>query len=193
MKNLNLIHLSGLRAVEAVGRLGNLRKAADELGVTPGAVSQQVQKIESQLDRPLFERLPKGLRLTALGDRIQQHLTSGLTELSAGIALAHQSEEKTLTVSVAPVFAEKWLVWRLKRFNKQHSGIRIRVDATTELIDPDLSDVDICIRVGRNPKDVKSSTKLLDQRVFPVCSPALAKEIKSPADLAKLPIIRDSG
>lgn len=193
MKNLNRIHLSGLRAVEAVGRLGTLREAADELGVTPGAVSQQILKVEQQIGRSLFERLPKGLQLTPLGEQVQRRLTSGMSELSAGLALALRQEEKTLTVSVAPVFAEKWLVWRLKRFNKQHPDIRIRVDATIELVDPDLSDIDICIRVGQEPANPNTWTKLLDHRVFPVCSPALAKQIGSPADLAKVPIVRDSG
>ena len=64
MKNLNRIHLNGLRAIEAVGRLGTLRRAADEMGVTPGAVSQQIQKTEQLLGRVLFERLPKGLTPT---------------------------------------------------------------------------------------------------------------------------------
>ncbi len=193
MKNLNRIHLGGLRAVEAVGRLGTLREAADELGVTPGAVSQQILKVEQQVGRSLFERLPKGLQLTPLGETVQRHLTNGMSELSAGLGLALRQEEKTLTVSVAPVFAEKWLVWRLKRFNKQHPEIRIRVDATIDLVDPDLSDVDACIRVVRGEAGPTSWTKLLDHRVFPVCSPALAKQIGSPADLAKVPIIRDSG
>ena len=74
MQNLNRTTLAGLRAIEAVGRLGSLRAAADELGVTVGAVSQQLQKTEHQLGRALFERQPRGLALTSHGEAVMQHL-----------------------------------------------------------------------------------------------------------------------
>lgn len=193
MRNLNRVHLGGLRAVEAAGRLGSLRAAADELGVTVGAVSQQIQKTERQLGRPLFDRRPKGLALTPHGEEVMGHLTAGLSELSAAVALAERNRDDTLTVSVAPVFAGKWLVWRLKDFNEKHPTIRIRVEATTALVDPNLSDVDLCIRVGKGPWPDVDAAKLLDQRVFPVCSPALAARIASPRDLGHVPIIRDAG
>ena len=193
MKNLNRVHLGGLRAIEAVGRLGTLRAAADEIGVTVGAVSQKVQKAELQLGRVLFERRPKGLTLTSQGQEVVRHLTSGLSELSLAINLARRDQDDVLTVSVAPVFAEKWLVWRLKDFNDAHPAIRIRVDATTALIDPNTSDVEVCIRVGRGQWSNVKATRLLDHRVFPVCSPALARRIETPADLSKVPIIRDPG
>lgn len=193
MKNLNRIHLGGLRAIEAVGRLGSLRAAAEELGVTAGAVSQQVQKTEQQLGRDLFERRPRGLVLTAHGEEVLRHLTRGMTALSNAVALAERSGQDSLTVSVAPVLAAKWLVWRLKDFYRKHPGIRVRIDSTIALVDPNLSDVDLCIRVGKGDwPDVKAE-KLIDQRIFPVCSPSLAKQIKQPADLAKHPIIRDAG
>lgn len=193
MQNLNRINLGGLRAIEAVGRLGGLRAAADEIGVTVGAVSQQVQKTEQQLGRALFERRPKGLQLTPHGEAVMRHLTAGLSELSAAIAMAERRAEHMLTVSVAPVFASKWLVWRLKSFNAQHPDIRIRMDATNALVDPNTSDVDICIRVGTGDWPGVSVSKLIDQRIFPVCSPALAAQISSPKDLANFPIIRDQG
>ena len=192
MRNLNRVNLGGLRAIEAVGRLGSLRAAAEELGVTPGAVSQQVQKTEAQLGRRLFERRPKGLVPTPQGEEVLRHLTGGMAELSAAVALAGREREDRLTVSVAPVFAEKWLVWRLKDFNETHPEIRIRVDATISLVDPNLSDVDLCIRVGKGPWPGVEAEKLLEQRIFPVCSPALAEEIRSPPDLGRVPIIRDA-
>ena len=67
MRNLNSVHLNGLRALEAVGRLGSLQLAADELGVSVGAVSQQVIKAEAQLDQLIFERTPKGMVVTEAG------------------------------------------------------------------------------------------------------------------------------
>ena len=193
MKNLNRINLGGLRAIEAVGRLGSLRAAAEELGVTVGAVSQQIQKTEQQFGRDLFERRPKGLALAPHGEEVLRHLTSGMTELSAAVTLAERTREDSLTVSVAPVFAAKWLVWRLKDFYKKHPDIRVRIDSTISLVDPNLSDVDLCIRVGKGDWPDVRAEKLIDQRIFPVCSPALAAEISCPDDLRHLPIIRDAG
>lgn len=195
MKNLNTIHLNGLRAIEAVGRLGSLTAAAEELGVTLGAVSQQVQKGEKQLGQQLFERKPKGLELTAWGASAMPHLTAGMGELSAGISLLTERCDDPLTVSVPPVFAAKWLVWRINDFNMTYPNIRIRVDATMDLIDMAISDVDVCIRVGRQTQAGTwpgvVSTKLFDQHVFPVCSPRTAERLSEPRDVLSFPIVRD--
>jgi len=191
MRNLNRFHLNGLRALEAAGRLGNLRAAAEELGVTIGAVSQQILKAEEQFGRPLFERHPKGLRATAFGQDVLRYLSAGFAEISTGLALAERRREGVLTVSVAPVFASKWLVWRLQRFREQHPDIRIRIDADVALVDPGSSDVDVCIRVGRGGWPNVRAEKLLDQLVFPVCSPAMGESLRHPGDLATVPIIRE--
>jgi DNA-binding transcriptional LysR family regulator len=191
MRNLNRFHLNGLRALEAAGRLGNLRAAAEELGVTIGAVSQQILKAEEQFGRSLFERHPKGLKPTAFGQDVLRYLSSGFAEISAGLALAERRREGVLTVSVAPVFASKWLVWRLQHFREQHPDIRIRIDADVSLVDPGSSDVDVCIRVGRGGWPNVKAEKLLDQLVFPVCSPAMAEGLHDPRDLAAVPIIRE--
>lgn len=124
---------------------------------------------------------------------MQPHLTSAMSSLATAVATTVRGREDALTISVAPVFAGKWLVWHLKEFNKLHPGIRVRVEATVGLADPNTSDVDLCIRVGHGPYPDVNAEKLLNQRVFPVCSPVLAKEIKRPADIGKLPIIHDPG
>lgn len=191
MRNLNRFHLNGLRALEAAGRLGNLRAAAEELGVTIGAVSQQILKAEEQFGRPLFERHPKGLKATAFGQDVLRYLSAGFAEISTGVALAERRREGVLTVSVAPVFASKWLVWRLQRFREQYPDIRIRIDADVALVDPASSDVDVCIRVGRGGWPNVRAEKLLDQLVFPVCSPAMGESLRHPRDLATVPIVRE--
>lgn len=193
MKNLNSIHLSGLRAVEAVGRLGSIKTASEELGVTMGAVSQQVQRTEAQLGVQLFERQNRLLLPTPHLMAMQPHLTSAMSSLSTAIATTQRGREDALTISVAPVFAGKWLVWHLKKFNRAFPDVRVRVEATVDLVDPDASDVDLCIRVGEGPYPGLNAEKLLNQRVFPVCSPALADQIKGPEDIGRLPIIRDPG
>jgi DNA-binding transcriptional LysR family regulator len=193
MKALNLVHLNGLRAVEAVGRLGSLKAAAAELGVTLGAVSQQVQKAESQLGRELFVRSPRGLVANPLGVEVIAHLTAGMRELTVAVTMASAPRHNVLNVSVAPVLAAKWLVWRLNKFNELHPHIRIRVDATTTLVDPNTSDIDVCIRVFTGPPPGVKASKLIEQRVFPVCSPAVAGRIGATGDIRHIPIIRDVG
>lgn len=193
MKELNIVSLGGLRAVESVARLGSLAAAADEMGVTVGAVSQRVQRAEAQLDKQLFHRGPKGLTPTQLGADVAVRLTRAMTELATAVRVARSRDDRTLVVSVAPVLAEKWLVWRLQDFNAAHPDVRIRVDATINLVDPNASDVDVCLRVGRGGWPDVRAEKLLDHRVFPVCSPVIAQRLATPADLASVAIIRDTG
>ena len=85
MRNLNSVHLNGLRALEAVGRLGSLQAAADELGVSVGAVSQQVIKAEAQLGRLLFERTPKGMLVTEAGAPVLAALNEGFLRLAEAV------------------------------------------------------------------------------------------------------------
>ncbi|GGK40423.1 LysR substrate-binding domain-containing protein [Salinarimonas ramus] len=191
MRNLSRVHLGGLRAVEAAARLGTLRAAAEELGVTVGAVSQQILKCEAELGRTLFERRPRGLEPTPLGAAVIARLAVGFAEISAAVALADQRREDVLTVSVAPVLASKWLVWRLDRFTRANPGIRVRIDAALELVDPNVSDVDVCIRVGRGPYPGVRAEPLVAQLVFPVCAPAVAERLRTPADLAHVPIVSE--
>lgn len=102
MKNLSQVHLNGLRAVEAVARLGSLQAAAEELGVSIGAVSQQVIKTEQQLGRPLFERTSRGMVPVESAIDVLARLSDGFRHLSGAVALARRSDESVLTISVAP-------------------------------------------------------------------------------------------
>lgn len=192
MKELNRVHLNGLRALEAVGRLGTLQAAADEMGVTAGAVSQHVLKAEAQLDRAIFERSGRGMRPTAFGAAFLLQLGDGFRLLDRAVAGTRRHADSVLTVSVAPVFASKWLVPRLSSWSQLHPDILIRLDASTRLVDPDTSDIDIAIRVGPGGwPDVKAEY-LLPQELFPVCAPALAKALGEPGDLFRVPILRDA-
>jgi len=192
MKNLNTVHMNGLRALEAVGRLGSLQAAADELGVSIGAISQQVIKTEGQLGHAIFERTGKGLVITEIGGPILARLTDGIQKLSEAVALAQRRDNNCLTISVAPVFASRWLVRRFDNFAREHPEIVLRIDATMRLIDPATSDIDLGIRVGDGHWTDVQSESLLEQRVFPVCAPELAKGLSTPADVLKLPAVIDS-
>lgn len=191
MNNLNLVHLNGLRALEAVGRLGSLQAAADELGVSVGAVSQQVIKAEAQLGQPVFQRLPKGMMPVDAARPMLARLSEGFHALSEAVAIGKRQDDALLTISVAPVFAARFLVHRLDRFSSLHPEIRLRMDATTRLADLGVDDIDLGIRVGPGTWPGVDAELLIEQTVFPVCSPALAEKLKEPKDILKLPAIID--
>ena len=191
MQNLNRIPLRALRAVEAVARLGTLARAAEELRVSPGAVSQQVASAEAALGFAVFERSAKGMSVTARAEEMCAQLTAGFARLSQAMALAEGAREDVLTVSVAPVFAARWLIWRLPGFHSAHPDVRVRLDASVGLVDPGRGDVDLGIRVGRGNWPGVNVERLFPQIVFPVSSPALAARLSRPADLVRVPIIRE--
>jgi LysR family transcriptional regulator, glycine cleavage system transcriptional activator len=189
MKSLNRIPLSSLRAVEAVARLGGVTAAADELGVTPGAVSQQVLRAEASLGLALFDRQPRGMVVTARGAEVTALLSDGFQRLSVAVDRAQNASPDTLTISVAPVFAARWLIWRLPGFQALHPGLRVRLDASLSLADPGAGEADLCIRVGRGSWPRVSAEKLFDQVIFPIASPQLAHKLRHPMDLAQIPVI----
>lgn len=191
MKNLH-VGLNGLRAVEAVGRLGGLAAAAAELAVSVGAVSQLVLKCEAQLGRAVFDRRGRALTPTAFGRELLPQLTAGFQTLDGAIALARRHAETVLTISVAPVFASKWLVPRLAAWSRRHPEITVRLDASVAMVDPDTSDVDLAIRVGDGKWPGVKAEFLLGQEIFPVAAPTVAAKLGSPRDLYRAPIVRDS-
>ncbi len=185
MPNLNAFHLTGLRAVEAVARCGSLQKAADELGVSISAVSQQVGRTEKQLGHAVFERSATGLRPTPFGREFAARLGAGFREISGALAMAEETNSNTLVVSVAPSFASKWLLPRLSRHFERYPDVLLRIDASTRLVDPGNSDVDIGIRLGRGNWPGVRAEKLLDLEILPVCSPRIAADLHEIADLSR--------
>jgi LysR family transcriptional regulator, glycine cleavage system transcriptional activator len=192
MQNLNRVHLNGLRAVEAAARLGSLQTAAEELGVTPGAISQQIAKTEAQLGITLFERRPKGLVPTAVALPVIERLTEGFQKLADAVAATRRRESNCLTISVAPVFAARWLVRRMDSFAREFPEIVLRIDATTQLVDPATSDVDLAIRVGEGVWPGVKAELILAQEIFPVVAPELARKLKRPEDILEVPAVIDS-
>ncbi|MEQ1951051.1 LysR substrate-binding domain-containing protein [Mesorhizobium yinganensis] len=182
---LNSVHLNGLRAVEAVARLGSLQKAAEELGVSPSAVSQQVGRTEAQIGQMVFDRTSSGLQATSFGRDFTARLSSGFRELEGAVAMAERAKVCVLAVSVAPAFASKWLLPRLSKHFTLYPEVFLRIDASTKLVDLDHSDIDIAIRMGDGKWPKVRAELLIAQEIFPVCSPAVAETLKTPADLAK--------
>lgn len=183
-KSLNSVHLNGLRAVEAVARTGSLQGAADELGVTASAVSQQVNRLEKQIGTALFLRTARGLLPTETGAALFARLSTAFRELDAAVAQARSPGSDTLVVSVAPAFASKWLVPRLRYHFDRHPQVLVRIDASGGLVDLRGSDVDVAIRMGTGHWPGVDAELLLPQRVFVAAAEAKAGRIATPADVA---------
>ena len=168
--------LNALRAFEAAGRHLSLTRAADELHVTTGAVSQQIKTLEEYLGVALFRRLNRRLLLTDAGQICLPQLSEGLDQLMAAVESVQEKDSRTpLTVSVAPSFGSKWLVPRLGRFQNEFPDVDIRIDASAQLVDLKHDDIDIGIRFGRGKYPGMQIDCLFTQEVLPVCSPTLLK------------------
>jgi LysR family glycine cleavage system transcriptional activator len=179
--------LNALRAFEAAGRHLSFRKAAEELGVTPAAVSHQVKALEAYCGAPLFRRLTRALLLTDAGQAALPVLGEGFDKLADAAAhMVRHEDTPLLTVSVALSFAAKWLVPRLDRFRAAYPDYDVRVDATDRVIDFDREPADVAIRYGGGQYAGVRAECLMSEVSSPVCSPRLVEgphPVRTPADL----------
>jgi LysR family glycine cleavage system transcriptional activator len=178
--------LNALRAFEAAARHLNFSRAADELSVTPGAVSQQIQNLEDYIGVALFKRTPKGLLLTDPAQIALPALREAFDRLvEAASMLTAAVDGRRLTVTVAPSFAAKWLVPRLGRFEALHPQVDVWISAGMELIDFNSGEVDLAIRYGSGRYPGLEVTRLMQETVIPVASPELIERLPL-ADLTDL-------
>jgi len=179
--------LTALRAFEAAGRHLSITKAASELHVTPAAVSHQVKALEEYLNVQLLRRVGNSLFLTDAGQACLPGLRAAFAELSRAMeSLREHDARGPLVLSVAPVFATKWLIPRLGAFHALHPEIDVRIAASLALADFDRDDVDAAVRIGRGRYPGLAADRLFGESVIPMCSPALLegpRALASPADL----------
>lgn len=183
--------LSGLHAADSVFRHGSLAGAAEALGITPGAVSQRIKSLEAALGAPLFTGSRRGMVPTALGRAMEGRLRAGFAQIEAAVAETQRDRRTSLVVSAAPIFAARWLVRRLPGFTARYPDIRVRIEATVDLVDPNVSDVDLCLRIGKGPYEDVRAEKLFPQRIMPVCAPQWKGRLVIKEELCLVPIIRD--
>lgn len=187
--------LNAVRAFEAAARHGSFLLAAHELRVTPGAISHQVKVLEGFLGVRLFHRLQRGIVLTEVGTNYLAGTRDAFDRLATATEqLAIGSRTRPLRISALPAFAEKWLVPRLQQFQEQHPEIDVRLAADAEVIDFVTRDYDVGLRYtdGRHPG--LRVDLLLEEEIFPVCSPALLRgprPLRRPADLAGQTLLYD--
>ena len=186
--------LNALRAFEAAARHLNFSRAADELSVTPGAVSQQIQNLEDYVGGALFKRTPRGLLLTDAAQMALPALREAFDRLAeAASLLTAPVDGRRLTLTAAPSFAAKWLVPRLGSFEAAHPNIDVWLSADMELVDFAAGEIDMAIRYGAGHYPGLETVRLMRETVVPVLSPELmaANPIIQPADLGKHILLHD--
>ena len=200
--------LNALNAFEVAARHESFSKAAEELHVTPAAISQQIRMLEDLLGVQLFHRLNRGLALTDAGK-------SGLAKLQDGFKSVNEAVEQiksdqpaaSLDVWMAPSFASKWLMPRLPRFMDQNPDIDLRISASADLVDTDASapslseeilrrhGVDVAIRFGRGYYPGCHVERLMNVNASPLCAPSLladtSRPLRTPADLSHHLLLHD--
>jgi LysR family glycine cleavage system transcriptional activator len=163
---------SSLRAFSLVARGSSFKRAADELNLSPSAVSRQIQALEEHLGVRLLRRLNPGLELTDEGRRYLDHVDAVLDRLeSAQRALG--GAPRKLRVSALESFSESWLVPRLADFEHAHPDIELEIEATFRHADFARDPVDVAIRFGRGPWEGLHSEPIVALDYFPICSPGL--------------------
>jgi LysR family glycine cleavage system transcriptional activator len=186
--------LNALRAFEAAGRHLNFSRAADELSVTPGAVSQQIQNLEDYVGASLFKRTPRGLLLTDSAQTALPALREAFDRLSEAASLLTAAVDgRRLTLTAAPSFAAKWLVPRLGRFEAAHPQVDVWLSADMDLVDFAAGEVDLAIRYGAGPYPGLEAVRLMQETVIPVIAPELlsSNPLNEPRDLARHVLLHD--
>lgn len=187
--------LNSLRAFDAAGRRLSFRSAADELGVTQGAVAQQVRQLEVHLGVVLFERVPKGLAFTPVGRSYHNRIAEAFADLRAATAELQPEPNKVL-ISVTPTFAAKWLIPNLPDFTAAHPDIDLRILATEKVSSFHSDGIDLAVRQGAPPFGASLDVTLLfKQSLIAVAAPKFADKGDTPLDpgkLAKMPKIHDA-
>jgi LysR family glycine cleavage system transcriptional activator len=182
--------LNGIKAFEAAARSGSFAAAAQELNVTPAAISRMVRLLEDRIAVPLFQRKPNGLLLTPAGRAYQAGLTpifDALANLTAQVtALVNP---RVLTVGVGPTFAIRWLIPRLASFHKLEPDVDVRI-TTGGVAAPFADDWTCGIKLGNGVWPQLAAEPLFAADLVPVCAPALAAALKKPADLKNATLLR---
>ncbi|MCB1886557.1 MAG: transcriptional regulator GcvA [Rhodocyclaceae bacterium] len=198
--------LQALRAFEAAARTLSFKSAAEELHVTPGAISQQIKALEAQLGVPLFVRRTRAIELTDEARAMLAPLRRGLAELAAAVeSVGHGAPSGRLTVFAPPSFAARWLVPRLPRFTARYPDVDLRLATSLKTIDKrdareslgtaqSAPEADILIRFGRGDYPGWIAAHLFSPSYAPVCAPSLLsgpQPLREPGDLRWHPLIHD--
>jgi LysR family transcriptional regulator, glycine cleavage system transcriptional activator len=179
--------LAALRAFEAAGRHQSFKKAANELGVTPTAISHQIKLLEETLGFPLFKRGVRRIDLTPEGQRLLPVLRDGFDRIDEVLSELRRPKREILTLSATPLFTARWLVPRVDSFRELNPGVDLRLHASVETADLLGGEADAAVRYGRGPYPGLIAKALVAQRFVPMCNPSLG--LSHPDQLRQLPLL----
>jgi LysR family glycine cleavage system transcriptional activator len=195
----NRVSLKAVQAFEAAARLSSFALAAEELFVTPSAVSHQIKLLEEQFAVQLFHRVHRAVVLTDAGRRYAEEVSAAFARIDVATRdLGRTAKSDILTVHVTPSFATQWLMPRLARFSALYPDIDVRLNASTAVADLVTEGVDIDIRYGMRRLQPPGTMVLLfpPETIVPLCAPALAngaQPIRTAEDLRHHPLIHSEG
>lgn len=180
------IPLNSLNTFACTARGESFQRAAEQLNISPSAVSHQIRNLEQQLGYKLFHRLDKQVRLTESGRALYQRINQPLHQLHHAAELALQPSQPVVRISCAPIFATRWLMPRLSDFQACHPDIELSVQATTEQVDLESQQVDGLIRHGNQRWPQVNQQFLLAEQSVIVCRPTLFRRFSQPLDAHQL-------
>jgi LysR family glycine cleavage system transcriptional activator len=184
--------LTTLRAFEAAARRLSFKEAAEELGLTPTAISHQIRLLEEHCGKKLFRRRPRPLALTDAGARLFPAIRSGFQTFATALSsLDTKAHIRPLRVTTTNAFASRWLVPRLKLWRKVHEDVALSIIGADRVVRLDADEADLAIRYARSAPQ-GSSREIFRDRLYPICNPRLLAErmpIRCAGDLVGLPLI----
>jgi len=187
---LSNVPISAIRAFEAAARTGSFRDAANELHLTPSAISHAIRKLESTMSTTLFERGTRSVRLTPAGENLMRHAGAAFDNLRRGIEEVAGRGPQLLRVHSAPSFAAQWLAPRLGRFIAAEPKLEVRLAASAEYARFSNDDFDLDIVYGQPRGEGLEIVPLGEETITPLCTPEIAKRIRKPKDLFNQVLIR---
>lgn len=180
--------LTALRAFEAAARLGGFAAAADELGVSPGAVSAHVKALETETGVALFERTARGVRLTASGERTLPEFSDAFDKMGEAVqSLRGEASPAVVHIATLPAVAQFWLSPRLPALRVAAPEIEISITAMERPPNLKRTAYDLCLFYGLDTGETVAT-----DRIFPVCAPSIAAQLTAPADLANFSCLTDT-
>ena len=183
--------LNALRMFDAAARHLSLTRAAQELHVTQAAVSQHIRNLEERLGKPLFRRLPRGLALTDEGQALWPVVAQSFERIQQSLQqVAEPRPREILTVGVVGTFAIGWLIPRLSQFQQLQPHIDLRLLTNNNRVDLAGEGLDAAVRFGDGAWHGTHAQMLLRAPLSPMCTPALAQQLREPADLARQSLLR---
>lgn len=174
MRNKRLPPLGSLKAFDAVARLGSFKRAAEEIGVTPTAISHQIRVLEDSLQTPMFVRSAREVTLTQAGLRLQQSTRRAFDDLQEAVNDIHHAQlPSALTLTTTSNFLTHWLVPRLAALKAAIPTLDLRLHTSVDRVDLTRSSVDVALRYSMQADKDLDSTLLYEDSFVLVASPSL--------------------